>query len=836
MAFHFVPHTPALRSVRRFFKGLLLVGLGLLLLGGGALFIFRDRVVGLFVAEANRHLRAEVAVGQIHLSWWDKFPQVALRLEGVRIADGLDASAEPLAQLQRLFLTFDAWQLLQGRYELDRVYLEQGEVRLRVDAQGRENYHIVAMDTTPAPSSGSRPVTFDLRRLDLQHVRVTYDRQDLRQHYALLADHATARLRLDSSGTTIELAGNLRSDGLQIEQDVYFRNKPLRIRAALHYAPATDLLTIRPSELTVAEARFDVAGTVGTDAKALLDLRVKGQSASLQTLLSLLPEVTTRSLRAYRSAGEVYFEAHLQDRAAAPAVAVQFGARNATFVHPELGKRLDAVSFEGTYDNGAGRRAATSTLALRGLRARLDGHPVQGQLRVRNFDDPHLQLEFEGVAPLASLLALYGHDSLRAAEGELDMALHFDGRVRDLQSPRTVGRVQASGQVTARAVAFRYGQQALPFRQLNGTFIFGRNDVAIEHFSGQIGRSDFALEGYFRNLIPYLLLDNESLHAQASFRARYLDLDELLSVTGDAQPEATAEYRFRLSPRLSYQLDCAVDRLTFRRFRGQFLRGQLTQQQQVLRAPRVVMQVAGGKVDMRASLDARQPGKVVADVQGQLSGIHVDSAFYIFENFGQHFLLDHHLQGQLTAEVTAYLPFNDQLDLQEAQARAEADVWIRNGALRQFEPMQALSRFADRAELANLQFESLHNHVRVEHRTVYVPRMEIRSNVLDLTLTGTHTFDQELEYHFEIPTRHLRRRPDRDAAFGEIRDDGLGNGQVPLVMRGTTDNFQIQYDTRVVRDKIRGGWQGEGPELRGVRQASDSLRRPAANLDKRFDF
>ncbi len=831
-----MPHSTALRSVRRFFTWLLLVGLGVLLVGGGALFVFRDRVVGLFVAEANRHLRTEVAVGQIHLSWWDKFPQVALRFDNVRIADGLDTTAAPLAQLQRLFLTFDAWKLLQGQYELDRVYLEQGEVRLRVDAQGRENYHIVAVDTTAPQASETNPVTFDLRRLDLRHVRVTYERQDLRQHYALLADHAWARLRLDSSGTTIELAGDLRSDALQIEQDVYFRDKPLQINAALHYAPATDLLTIRPSELTVAEARFDVTGTVGTDAQALLDLRVRGQSASLKTLLSLLPQATTRSLRAYRSAGEIYFDAHLQGRAATPAVAVQFGARNATFFHPELGKRLDAVSFEGTYDNGARHRAATSTLALRGVQARLDGHPVQGQLRLHNFDDPHLQFDFEGVAPLASLLALYEHDSLRAAEGELDIALHFDGRVRDLQSPQTVSRVAASGQVTARAVAFRYGQQALPFRQLSGTFIFGRNDVAIEGFSGQVGRSDFALEGYFRNLIPYLLLDNESLHAQARFRAQYLDLDELLSVTGSAQPEATAEYRFRLSPRLSYNLDCEVDRLTFRRFRGQYLRGKLIQEQQVLRAPRVVMQVAGGKVDMRASLNARQPGAVVAEVQGHLSGIHVDSAFYVFENFGQDFLLDRHLRGQLTAEVTAYLPFNDQLDLQEGQARAEADVWIREGALRQFEPMQALARFADRGELADLQFESLHNQLRIAHRTVYVPRMEIRSNVLDLTLTGTHTFDQELEYHFEIPTRHLRRRPDRDAAFGEIRDDGLGNAQVPLVMRGTTDNFQILYDTRVVRDKIRGGLQGEGSELRSARQAPDSLRRPAANAGESFDF
>ena len=67
--------------------GLLLSGITVALI-----YAYQDKVIGLFVAEANKHLKTKVAVGQISLSWWDKFPQVSVTLRQVRITEGVPGS------------------------------------------------------------------------------------------------------------------------------------------------------------------------------------------------------------------------------------------------------------------------------------------------------------------------------------------------------------------------------------------------------------------------------------------------------------------------------------------------------------------------------------------------------------------------------------------------------------------------------------------------------------------------------------------------------------------------------------------------------------------------
>ena len=90
--------------------------------------------------------------------------------------------------------------------------------------------------------------------------------------------------------------------------------------------------------------------------------------------------------------------------------------------------------------------------------------------------------------------------------------------------------------------------------------------------------------------------------------------------------------------------------------------------------------------------------------------------------------------------------------------------------------------------------------------------MDVRSNVSNISLSGTHTFDQEILYQVVVPVKSLGRHKNEDA-FGAVEDDGTGS-KLHLIIAGTTSDYEISYDTKAVGKKIVADLRKEVKELK----------------------
>ena len=53
-------------------------------------------------------------------------------------------------------------------------------------------------------------------------------------------------------------------------------------------------------------------------------------------------------------------------------------------------------------------------------------------------------------------------------------------------------------------------------------------------------------------------------------------------------------------------------------------------------------------------------------------------------------------------------------------------------------------------DLERVRFTRLANFLEIRDRTIYIPAMFIQSSAINLTLSGSHTFDQYLEYYIKV--------------------------------------------------------------------------------------
>ena len=94
--------------------------------------------------------------------------------------------------------------------------------------------------------------------------------------------------------------------------------------------------------------------------------------------------------------------------------------------------------------------------------------------------------------------------------------------------------------------------------------------------------------------------------------------------------------------------------------------------------------------------------------------------------------------------------------------------------------------------LKSISFETLKNTITIKNSVVTIPKMLISSSVLDMNVSGTHTFDNDIDYRFDFKFRDLKES-NQDSEFGEIIDDGTGF-RMFLKMYGSLENPTLEWD------------------------------------------
>jgi hypothetical protein len=204
---------------------------------------------------------------------------------------------------------------------------------------------------------------------------------------------------------------------------------------------------------------------------------------------------------------------------------------------------------------------------------------------------------------------------------------------------------------------------------------------------------------------------------------------------------------------------------------------------------------AGGRVEVSAFVDTR-PSKMFAQSQFLFTNMQVNKVLFVLENFGQKTLRHDQVEGRLNAQGAVSMHLNQTLGIKLPTVEAAVHYGLTDGVLRDFKPAQALSRYVNKEELATLHFAAKDNYFMVKNETVTIPEMDIQSNIIRAYVQGTHSFTQDMDYHFRIPIKYIRT-----SSMDADRSEKAGN--ILLTLRGKPDSLKVGYDMAALKDRIR---------------------------------
>ncbi|HEY0741633.1 MAG TPA: AsmA-like C-terminal region-containing protein [Chryseosolibacter sp.] len=824
-----------MKTLRRVFFYLLL-SVGVLLIAlVGSVFLFKDRIIKQFIVEANKHLSTPVKIGKIEVSVFEQFPQVSIVLNDVYVEDS-QPGQYPLLTATKISFQMNPIEVWQGSYSIKGLKVENSETNLKIDRKGDNNYQVVKSDG----SKGQSSIGFELKDVKLINTVVHYTDIRLNQDFDFTSKDLVASIKTNNDLYAINGTGQLTTEKISINNNLFLGGKAFSIKADLVYDDARKFLQINPSTLELRKAKFLVSGTYDWKTKNIFDITTKGENTDIQTLISLFPESVSKKLEQYESSGEVYFNSHLKgelSKAKNPSFTVNFGFNDATVFHPGYKSRIEDASFEGSYATSDLSDLRNATLILKNISGKLNNESFQAQFVMQNLVDPSVIMDFKGKVDAPSLLSFYPVEELQNVSGAMVVDVSFEGKLSLLKTKSTAQKVSTQGTVDLLDISLDYGKEKIPMHHLNGNLQFNNNDLALSNVSGTLGNSDFVLNGFFKNVITFILFENQPIGIEADLQSRFIDLDQMFAITfGNSSEGSGQEYTFSISKNVSLNFNCDIKALRYKKFHSANLKGDLLVKNEMAVSRKFSLQTMGGSMELSGIVDAKNRKAIDLVTTAKFQDIHLDSAFYVFENFQQNFIEDRHLKGQASADVTLELTVDQHLKMFPETLIADIGATIKNGQLNNFEPMKKLNRYLDDEGLSKLRFSELKNDIHIENKTVYIPLMEIRSNVTNLSISGTHTFDQHIDYRVVTPLR--RKKPKEPEAQLAIEEDAQGGAKLFLKITGTTDDYRIQYDTEAVRKKIASDFKKEVKELKDAFKTKGKQKQKEVELeeDDYFDW
>src|SRR5690606_361456 len=181
----------------------------------------------------------------------------------------------------------------------------------------------------------------------------------------------------------------------------------------------------------------------------------------------------------------------------------------------------------------------------------------------------------------------------------------------------------------------------------------------------------------------------------------------------------------------------------FRSFTAHHFVGNIQLEDHLLSATDVSFKAMEGDIKGNIASDFETPNELLITSNAKLFNINLHPLFYQSENFGQDAIDADSFKGKATLGVDFASVWDKNLNVDKDKIFASSTIIIKNGELLNYAPVMALSKFIEVEELQQIKFNELKTAIEISDRQITIAKTAIASSAIDLTLSGTHHFNND---------------------------------------------------------------------------------------------
>ncbi len=772
-------------------------------------YIYEDDVKAIIIKELNKNLNAEIRLDptNIDLTIIKTFPDCALEFKNIACMEAIKSEKrDTLVFAKSLQLKFDIKDLWNKKYDIKKIKMTDAFCRLKVNSKGKPNYIVWKQSTDTIDSNDS--LKFNLEQIEFVNVNMSY--ADLQYKVRTQFNMKQVDLSGNFSDTDYELKGegDLYVNKVSVNKTDYINNKNVKYKAELQVRK--DLYKIKTCDAHLNKMHIETNGMmVYGDSLSELDLAFKGMNLDIQSVLSLLPESQKDRIRDYKSEGNFYVNGKMKYKKDY-SVNVDFGVSNTTVVYQPKDAKLTNLNAKGKFVSSKDQ----TLLELKNVSGDLISDHFYGDLALTNFNDPYLDLKVGGTLDLENFTKFWPIDTISKLKGKITFNGLVKSKVEELKRNMLSENASLELQASLKNLVIQFKKQRDSTNIYSCELRALDRLVEVKDLSIKKGRSDLKINGKVEGAFNYILDDKNPLKIHGDLKSERIVVEDFIY----DEVSATKKSEVDVHDNINFILDASIDALSFGKFNAAKLQGNIELKNKKIMAESLNLNTMDGNATIDALLDLNGKNLEVS-MHGEMAKINVSKLFAQLNNFDQETLKDNNVGGLLSASIDFSGTWNKFLEPDLNSMKAISDLQIEQGRLVDFKPLESLAKFVDINDLKSIKFSSLQSRVEISKSIITIPKTAIKNSALNIDFWGTHSFNNDIDYHIQLligDYLNKKRKPDADYEFDLVENDPENRRSAFILMTGTVDKPIIKYDRKGMKQKIKEDIKNEKQNLKAI--------------------
>lgn len=810
-----------------------------LLIGG---YLFQDKVKALIVQSINEQVTVPVSVkGGIDFSLFSHFPYAALTFKDVTVKSKLQSGPKDLLQVREFSFLFNIWGLLGDKIEVSRIYTHHGALNLYLDGQGNANYDIFK----PSNGKSGAGLNLDLKKAIVENVQFSYVSENKDEEIRLLLRQLKLSGNFRADRFALDASSDILIRMLKINGAEYLNQKSFHGDITIDVDQHQNKFTLRSGSIELEKNPFTVSGYfIGGKRSTYVNFDAETHGKDISRLIELIPLQFKTKLEGTEGKGNYSVKATVKGNIRAninPTVTVTATLDNASIRLPKVSKALTDVSTGVSYHFDS---VGHDQLIISQFKSQYNGDPLGFDLKLTNLSEPDFNLDANGIADLHELGSFFSDTLLENAEGKIAFHnFHMQGNKRDFDRVEN-SHLKISGDFELKEIELQIA--GVTYGNINGHLSYYDKTIEVKGLTINFLNTDATFDGRVDNLLAYAITQNnrsnsadEPLGVEGKLRMKTFNLSNILATYDKKNKPKYSSYKAQINIRDIFNMDghlsIAIDKFSYQKMIFEDVKTEVKLVPYRLDINNLSTHAMGGNITNNGYIAFTPEREMIINLGLNIDKVDLPQIFAECDNFGQTSLTDKNLKGRVSASLELKTVWNNYKDIDLDQIVGNLSCSVLHGELINFEPIKAASSFIKVEELNHIVFSDLSNQLYIHDRKITIPKMEVQSSALNLLLSGTHTFDNEIDYHIKVNLRKLLankfNRNNSDVQY--IDEDPYDGVNLFLQLTGNIANPKIKYDKEFVSKKIKQDMAAQKEELKGLFKKDKAPKAKNENETKR---
>ncbi len=761
-----------------------------------AVTVYEDEIVTYALQTVQGNLKTKSSIREADLTLWNNFPSVSIRFKDVYVEENSKAH-DTLLFAKELYLSFDIVDLFSGKYNIDEIEAKDGSFNMRVDRKGLVNWDVWKPDTSSTPNE-----KFKIHLEDIvgENISYLYEDEQEKTFIDVKLNELQASGKFTEKQFLLDIETQAFMNVLYAGETEMLRKRKIGLDSEMQVNLDNNTFVIQTAELLLEEVPLNVTGSLDYGDHPSIDVHIAETELELKEGILLLPNSMQVQLQPYAPSGDVKFNFDMNGPFENLSISSKFSVRDGELVEINSGVDLHSIQLDANYVLKEGMDSVT----IVNFQSVLGTGTLSGNGSIRNLNDPVLNLAVNAETNLGDVKGFFGWDSLAVCDGLISAQSTIKGKIAFQEADSTFdwSQLYLNGRAQVTGGSFQWATSNGLFKNINGVFLLNGSDARVEQLNFNINDNNCNFSGDFYSIIPFFTTDNSVLTVQAHLYSNRLDLEKLLSAAGSSD----SELQIALPTTVKLNLTAQIDQFIFKSFNASNIKGTVNYANGNLAISPLSMNLANGSLAADFSLFPTSNGQFGVTCTGALNKIDIQQSFMLFDNFGQSYLTQNNIKGNATVLAYFQSTLASDLSVLPNSIKSDLQVNIENGELNDVESFQYLiayikgnkwiaplvkeDEFAEK--LRHIKFSTLQNSIHIENSIITFPLMDIESSAMSITMEGTHSFDNVLDYRIGFDLKEMLLKASSTAG------DKSGR-QIYLYMRGPIDNLEFGLDKDALR-------------------------------------